>query len=663
MATYDELIGAARRADAAGDEAAARRFLELAAEAGRAAPERNADGTYGQPPEGMFMDPRTGAMTSRELLRNNVETSPAMAAIGGGMQGVSYRMGDEALGAAGGQFDREQARATLEANQAAHPWIYGGSEVAGGALSSLLAGRLMGLGGASTLGQQAMHGAKLGAAEGALYGFGGGEGAADRAVGAAQYGTLGAGVGAVAPGIVEGARRGIDKVIGGPIAAMRSGANPTRASRAVQEALKRSGRSAVDVTASLQRAAAEGQPMYTVADDLGTSGQRMLSGISRAPGNARQDIADFLMARQDGQADRLGSFVADALGASDTAAARTASLTSARSAAADVAYDAARQGAGPVDVRGVLSAIDNRIGPMQGSGVAGDGIDGVLSRFRSRLAAQPGGQAFPGASSVELSDFNRVLGVKQDLGDAIGTAVRAGRNNEARELMKVQSALDAALEAASPAYRAANDDFARASAVISKVDAGKAATSTRVRADDTVAAFRAMTPDQQAAFRAGYSDPVMARIEGAAPGVNKARPLASQKSQAEMGAMAVDPELFARRVGRENTMFGTNVAALGGSKTADNLADIAEVAGFDASPLANALTGNWRTMATQLGAKAANTAMGRNTATRELMAQMLLSGDLQKALAPALRSQKAAEPYVRGIEALLRAGGRTAAPF
>jgi hypothetical protein len=74
---------------------------------------------------------------------------------------------------------------------------------------------------------------------------------------------------------------------------------------------------------------------------------------------------------------------------------------------------------------------------MSGAGVAGDSIDAKLAKYRSRLAASDpantpvGG---PGATSGELSDFDRVLGVKQDLQDDMAAAYRAGRNNEYREL-------------------------------------------------------------------------------------------------------------------------------------------------------------------------------------------------------------------------------------
>lgn len=559
----------------------------------------------------------------------------------------------------------QRTRGLLDASRRDHPVAAYGGEILGGAAAGGVATAPV-MSGATSLTGAIGRGMVAGGLEGAAYGAGANEGA-DRLSGAVRGGAIGAGVGAAAPVVAAGARRAVDAV-SNPISSILNIASPTRASRAIETAVKRSGKSADEVQAALARAASEGQPMYGIADELGPAGQRMLSGSARVPGESRQQIIDALTQRQAGQGGRIGGFLAEALDATDTAAARRTAMETARRTTADAAYDAARTGAGPVDVRGALSVIDDRIGGMQGSGVAGDGIDGILSRFRSRLAASnPAKSSIPGSTgvsagggektAVELSDFSRVLGVKQDIDDAIGAAVRAGRNNEARELGKLKSALDSALEAASPAYRTANDGFARASREIGRIDEGMAATSSRVRAEDTVGRYSGMTTPEQSAFRSGYADPLMARIDSAAPGVNKARPLTSDKSAAELGAMASNPDVLRAQIGRENTMFETANAAMGGSRTADNLADIADVKGVSGSALINLLTGNWKAAATQAGDKVMSAITGRGDATRELIAKALLANDLNSALAPALAAAKTTAERSRIIEALLRSSG------
>lgn len=95
-------------------------------------PQPNPDGTYGQPPAGMFVNPNTGQMTSRELLKGNESTGPARAAGMGYVQGFAYNAADEAIGAAGqalggdvqGTFQREAFRARDEALREANPGAY-----------------------------------------------------------------------------------------------------------------------------------------------------------------------------------------------------------------------------------------------------------------------------------------------------------------------------------------------------------------------------------------------------------------------------------------------------------------------------------------------------------------------------------------------------------
>ena len=576
----------------------------------------------------------------------------AKAGLGAAMRGDFSGMGDAA---SQGYADmRDKARASFENAQFARPKTTLGGQVAGGFIPAVTGGGAA-LKAGSSLASRAGVGALVGAGEGALSGFGSGQGGIESRLGdAAKMAAIGGIGGAAAPAVFAGLGLA-GKAIANPVASALNLPSNVRASAAIEKLMKRAGVTADDAQRAIDSAANDGQDVYRLADALGLSGQRGLAGIARQPGDtARQEIADFLTSRQSSQGDRLSRFISDALDAPDTAAARSAAMTTARGDAASVAYDAARKGASPVDVRGVLAAIDDRIGPMSGMGVAGDGIDNTLLSFRGRLAA-PDAKLPKGASAVELSDFNRVLNVKQDISDQIGAAVRAGRNNEARELMKVQKELDAALEAASPSYRSANDSFAKASREIDAVDAGKAAVSGRVRAEDTAASWAKMTPEQQAAFRAGYADPVIARIDNSAMGTNKARPLSSGKTAADMGNIALNPEQIKRQIARENTMFETGNAALGGSKTADNMADAADMNSASMSVLGNILFGNWGAAGRQVADKAMSAGTGMNPATREIMARALLSQDPAAALAPAARRAAQMGAPKTALEALFRA--------
>lgn len=490
-------------------------------------------------------------------------------------------------------------------------------------------------------------GAATGAAEGAAYGAGTADGR-DMAENVANMALIGGVAGLSAPAAVAGIGAGV-RAVANPVASALNLPSASRASAAIEKMLRRAGMSADDAQRAINQAADEGQDVFRLADALGLSGQRGLAGIARQPGDqARQEIADFLAQRQAGQADRLSGFVADALDAPDTAAARAASLKEARAAAAGPAYDAARSGAGPVNLTPVIGEIDTLLkrNPILGeSPLSGTEIGNRLTGIRGQLTND----------TQQLVDFESVLNVKQDLGAVISNLKKDGKEVPPA-MAQVYRALDAALEQSSGAYRAANDDFAKASKSILAVDKGADAVSGRVRSEDTAAAWSKMSPEEQAAFKAGYADPVIAKIDSSALGANKARPLSGGKTAKDFGFMAKDPEKIARQIERENRMFETNVMATGGSKTADNLADMKDAGIMSASVLGNLLTGNLAGAGRQALDKLMAGATGSNPATREIIAKMLLSSDAYGAIAPAVKKAASLAGPRAALEAMIRSG-------
>ena len=629
-----------------------------------------------QMPPGMVLNPRTGQVEDMTLPNADIPTGAWNAFVQGGLQGSTFGFGDEivaplvaAANGTGTEYELARIREAQRRSEEGNTGAYYGGLLPAAVASSLGGWGALGVSGKGATGLgTAARGAAMGAAEGGLYGAGSGTDVESRATGAWKGAGIGGLVGAAAPAVVSGAAKvagGVGDAAMGGIDAMLNRGSAGRANSALMETLRRSGHTLDDVANAVETAAREGQPEFRLMDAMGIAGQRRANGIVRAGGDGAEEVAQFLRQRQIDQADRMAGFVNEHFGMNGKTANRLAAeLTDARGAAADVAYDAARKGAGPVDIRGVLAAIDDRIGPMQGSGVTGDGIDATLSRFRARLAAQPGGKAFPGASSVELSDFDRVLGVKQDLQDAIGVAVRAGRNNEARELGKVLSQIDGALEGASGGYRAANDGFRQASRVIDAVDAG-GQFAKGGRYPDTIAAFRAMTPEEQAAARAGYGDDMLGRIErNSASTANRAKVFGSTKVQQEADAMALDPGLLKSRLGRENTMWETQNRALGGSQTIGNDSDVKGVEGAATigRMLRDAVMGNPANATIGLVGHVAPKITGQNEATRALIAKALMSDNPREALASAMAQSGRDETRKQIAAALMRALGREAYP-
>jgi hypothetical protein len=433
----------------------------------------------------------------------------------------------------------------------------------------------------ASLGRVAATSAGEGAILGSAHGAGSGEGVEGRLKSAGVGGAAGLVLGGAAPLAVAG----VSKLGGMAAAPVTARMFPERyAERAIGEGVRRSGMTVDDIAQALTRSQADDQGMFNVADAMGNSGQRMLSTVARTPNNERQAVIEALQGRQAGQGDRLSNFLSEGFGAPDTAAQRAASLTARRGADANTNYTAAREGAGAVNLNSAIGEIDQLLGrdPILGDTALSAGPLGPrLMALRDQL--QRDGE--------QLIDFDRVLNIKSDLFQQMQ------RNPQvASDMRGVYGALDEALENASTGYRAANDTFRQQSRAIGAVETGRSAASGRMRSGDTVPQFNAMTPEEQSAFRAGYVDPLIARTEAASmsPTTNKARGLITPKTGEEFPAFAVPSrgDQLGERIAREQRMFDTANAALGGSKTADNLADAAEMSKFDPGVMSKLFRGD-----------------------------------------------------------------------
>ncbi len=434
------------------------------------------------------------------------------------------------------------------------------------------------------------------------------------------------GMGALAGGVAGGLARPVIAA-GGAVLNSVGGlvgiGNQGRSRTAVAEAIARSGKSADDIVDDLARAGADGQDVYTVADSLGNPGQRMLSGIVRSPGDYRAVVVENLSRRQAGQGRRLQNALEEGFGAPQTAAQTEAALTALRSADASVNYGAARAAAGAVDPTAAISKADDFLGTggsLPLTNIADDSVEGTVRRARAMLTD---GQNI-------VSDFDTAMRTKIELDSMIERANPAIQ----RQLIPIRNELDNALEKASAPYAQARNTFRRQSQDIEAANIGRQAAKAG-RVEDNLATFNQLTrPEQQAAFRSGYVDPQIAAIQNTAgPMTNRARPLITDATQIEFPAFAQPgkaPQLM-DRIAREQRMFETANAALGGSKTADNLSDIMDVQGFDPSMLGALATGNFKGAALQGLTRAVQSVQGRNTQTRDMIAKALMTSSPQAA--------------------------------
>lgn len=520
------------------------------------------------------------------------------------------------------RYNKAREDIRFENARAQHGAAGTAAEIAGGIGS----GGALARGGLSLLGRVAPNAslaARTGAAatDAGLYGTvaGAAEGNSleERGANAAKGGLAGLLLGGVAPSALK-----LAGAVTAPIVSNISARiNPGRyAQNQVARAISESGQAPQDIADAVRTAAQQGQPEFTLADAMGNPGQRMLSTVTRAPGQGRTEAVNFLDTRQAGQGRRVANALAEGFDSPETAQQTTNRLTAARDAASDVNYDAARAGAGPVDLTRTISRIDqtlrpgvNRIATPQ-AGLAPDSVEAALGNVRSRLTD---------GRSV-LTDFESLQRVRGDLSDAIEAARRAGANNKARLLGQVRTEMDVAMERASPGFMAANRAHARASQAINAVDEGRQA-AMRGRTENTVPAFRAMSPAQQQAFRSGYVDPLIEQAQGGAVGANKARPFTSDAFRTEAAAVAPmrTGNTMTQRLARENTMFETRGQATGGSRTADNLAD-ADAMGIDPSVIGHIIHGNWMGAARSLLSAGSNVLSGNTAAVRQEVGRLLL---------------------------------------
>ena len=574
-------------------------------------------------------------------------------------QGMSLGFGDEYSGAVagiksmmgGGEYlpayraERDDARADMATISERYPNAATAGYLTGAAIPAVTAAPAAT--GQGMLGTMTRSGI-LGGAEGALQGAGNadGRGIVGETI---KGGLIGLGAGIAAPAVIGAGTMGWRGLTEG-LPQLFGKASQTKANRAIADALMRSGKTAPDVDALIAAAAREGQPEYRLMDALGLPGQRAANGLTRAGGAPGDEVAEFLSTRQSGQGERVGSFVEDAFDVKGTTAAKTQTgLIDARTEAADLAYDAARGNAAPVNLNDTIDVIDTltKRDPILGESALADTVIG--KRLKALRAQMTNGDQ-------QLIDFDSVLNIKQDMFTTM-EALRKSGKTVPKELSDVYGALDAALEGSSDMYRTANDGFRSASKVIDAVDEG-ALMATRGRAANNVPRFGAMAAAEQGAARTGYGDRLLSELENMKyPSTNRALITGSEKRTAEAATMATDPQLYASRIARERTMWDTQDKALKGSQTANNQADMAAMDGISGEAMqagkaaANLQFGD---MVQRVAGALGPILKGQNEPTRMLIAQALMSSNAGQVLAPAIAQATKSAGVRRILEALLR---------
>lgn len=438
------------------------------------------------------------------------------------------------------------------------------------------------------------------------------------------------GIGTAVGAVLGAGGQAVGKVLGAVAKPIMARINPQKASNEVLlKAINEAGTNPSAIAQDLAAARADGQTSYALMDAMGYPGQRLASTVVRNPNDGRAPMVEFLENRQAGQGRRVSNILSEGFGSPETAAQRGQSIASRRDLRANADYNAARAAATDVDTMPAVDAVDNLLGgspfPRVANDVTPDSLEGILTRVRNKLINSDG--------SVQTVGFDKVLRIKQELDDDIGKALRAGEKNKARMLAAVRSELDTALQSASVPYARAAKRFARSSKAIDAIDKGKSA-AMRGRPEDTIPAFGKLNRMEKIGFRSGYVDPLIESAQTAAVGANKVRPLINDAYAAEFPAFAAPGkgEQMGRRIAREKTMFDTMAEALRGSKTANNLADEADMSIIDPSIIGNFLSGNLTGAAKNAVLQGISALKGQPPAVRKLLSDSLRVTDPNMAL-------------------------------
>jgi hypothetical protein len=289
-------------------------------------------------------------------------------------------------------------------------------------------------------------------------------------------------------------------------------------------------------------------------------------------------------------------------------------LKDARKAQGSPLYQQAFKVAGPVNTNAVLAKIDNMIMPGQ-IGMQNakplfplNDIERKLVRYRSMLE-HSGSQRIDG----------RVLQkVYQDIGDDIGVATRAGRNNEARQLMEVQKELGISIDTATQGqFSAANKQWSTDSDIMEAYETGQGVLSSKVSPDQLREVLHNSPPAAQQQLITGARNQIAEIIGTSRNDAIAARKLldagwSREKITLILGKPRAD-ELI-RRLDLEKTYAETNNFVRGNSTTGPTLGAMEDVGDGMAGDYGKSLVyGGWMGPVRKAGVDIVEGAFGRAT--------------------------------------------------
>lgn len=478
------------------------------------------------------------------------------------------------------------------------------------------------------LGARVAAGATEGAGYGALAGAGSGDGLNDRLAKAGAGAVGGALIGGAVPAAVAGAKLAAAAPLSN-IAAMRdpAGAAATKFGNAVLDG----GKNLNDVLQEVAAARAAGVPL-TLADALGKPGQRLLYTAASAEGPGRALVTDAMDARQAAQGERISNLIAEHMGTTQTGRQAGRAMIDEARAASRPLYQAIPQFPEEITPR-VESFLRE---PLMQQALR----RGVQIQRNNALAA---GEDLAGYSLPEFHrannaglnafSFENYQAMKIGLDDLLEkyrdpTTGVLNLDAEGNSVLALRRALDEDLKMMFPGYAAADAAYAGPAAQSSAIRTGRSMVGQRMADNaDTIAA---MSPDQLVGARAGVADRLTRGTEWVSEGTNKANRLDNPGTRSLIEGLSVMPNAaddVTRRLAWERAMSRTREQAVGGSRTAENIAD-QKTGGIDARVLGaitDLVQGKVLGAARQAGQGLINRFDGNTPAVREELARIGLS--------------------------------------
>lgn len=228
----------------------------------------------------------------------------------------------------------------------------------------------------------------------------------------------------------------------------------------------------------------------------------------------------------------------------------------------------------------------------------GGQIDPTMSAMARLGESVPSGDAGPAKITPTLQQAHWV---KLAFDDMLASPPRSGTGGlgptNAASISQLRSQWLSAMDKASPEYADARQTYADESTLIRAAEQGRALFGTRP--DVAAKAVAAMPSDAQDIFRRTGFDALAERVENGPADVE--RGVSKPRDQQRMKLLFPDDDSFnqfKQGLAQEAQLHANEQGALGGSVTADKLADMANMAGITLPDVARAAaSGRWHQLA------------------------------------------------------------------